>query len=138
MSYTPTTWETGDTITAEKLNNMETGIAKEYNRVITASVSLTEGEFSIDSISHTPAQLEALLAAGVIPVIQAAITGAIPDVTVYNAIPYTQKVGDIYNFCGTMNIGNEVSVVSVGLIKSSDAEWSDSSTVITANLPYST
>jgi hypothetical protein len=27
MSYTPTTWQTGDTITAEKLNNMESGIA---------------------------------------------------------------------------------------------------------------
>lgn len=27
MSYTPTEWKTGDTITAEKLNNMESGIA---------------------------------------------------------------------------------------------------------------
>lgn len=27
MSYTPTNWQTGDTITAEKLNNMEQGIA---------------------------------------------------------------------------------------------------------------
>ena len=27
MSYTPTNWQTGDTITAEKLNNMESGIA---------------------------------------------------------------------------------------------------------------
>ena len=27
MSYTPTTWATGDVITAEKLNNMENGIA---------------------------------------------------------------------------------------------------------------
>lgn len=26
MSYTPTTWQTGDTITAERLNNMESGI----------------------------------------------------------------------------------------------------------------
>lgn len=26
MSYTPTEWQTGDTITAEKLNNMENGI----------------------------------------------------------------------------------------------------------------
>lgn len=26
MSYTPTNWQTGDTITAEKLNNIETGI----------------------------------------------------------------------------------------------------------------
>lgn len=27
MSYTPNTWQTGDTITAAKLNNMEQGIA---------------------------------------------------------------------------------------------------------------
>lgn len=27
MSYTPTNWQTGDTITAEKLNNMESGIS---------------------------------------------------------------------------------------------------------------
>lgn len=27
MSYSPTTWQTGDTIAAEKLNNMEQGIA---------------------------------------------------------------------------------------------------------------
>lgn len=26
MAYTPTTWQSGDTITAEKLNNMESGI----------------------------------------------------------------------------------------------------------------
>ena len=26
MSYTPTNWQTGDTVTAEKLNNMESGI----------------------------------------------------------------------------------------------------------------
>lgn len=26
MSYTPTNWQTGDVITAEKLNNMEAGI----------------------------------------------------------------------------------------------------------------
>lgn len=27
MAYTPTTWQNGDTITAEKLNNMEAGIS---------------------------------------------------------------------------------------------------------------
>lgn len=31
MSYTPTTWVTGDTITATKLNNMEQGIANAGN-----------------------------------------------------------------------------------------------------------
>ena len=30
MSYTPTNWSTGDTITAEKLNKMESGIEKSF------------------------------------------------------------------------------------------------------------
>lgn len=34
MSYTPTNWQTGDTITAEKLNNMEDGIEKASNPFI--------------------------------------------------------------------------------------------------------
>ena len=35
MSYTPNTWQTGDTITATKLNNMEQGIADtSYDLVI--------------------------------------------------------------------------------------------------------
>lgn len=31
MSYTPTNWQAGDTITAEKLNNMENGIENANN-----------------------------------------------------------------------------------------------------------
>ena len=27
MAYTPTNWQTGDTITAEKLNKLENGVA---------------------------------------------------------------------------------------------------------------
>ena len=43
MSYIPTTWETGDVITAEKLNNMESGIANgEDLFVITAMNVATE------------------------------------------------------------------------------------------------
>ena len=34
MTYTPNTWATGDTITAEKLNNMEQGIANAGNVLI--------------------------------------------------------------------------------------------------------
>lgn len=33
MSYTPTDWKTGDVITAEKLNNMESGIVSGQNNV---------------------------------------------------------------------------------------------------------
>lgn len=35
MSYTPTQWQTGDTITAEKLNNMESGIEDGQTLVVT-------------------------------------------------------------------------------------------------------
>ena len=34
MSYTPNTWQTGDTVTAEKLNHMETGIDNVANPFI--------------------------------------------------------------------------------------------------------
>ena len=34
MSYTPTTWAAGDTVTATKLNNMETGIGNAVNKFI--------------------------------------------------------------------------------------------------------
>lgn len=33
MAYTKNTWQTGDTITAEKLNHMETGIYNSINRI---------------------------------------------------------------------------------------------------------
>ena len=41
MSYTPTNWQTGDTVTAEKLNKMETGIANASidGRLVTMEVN---------------------------------------------------------------------------------------------------
>ena len=43
MSYEPTTWETGDTITANKLNNMETGIADANDMApLLVTVTVTE------------------------------------------------------------------------------------------------
>ena len=45
MSYTPTTWQTGDTITAEKLNNMESGI-ENANEPFIVTLTPTEQDFS--------------------------------------------------------------------------------------------
>ena len=45
MSYTPTTWETGDTITAEKLNNMEDGI-ENANEPFIVTLTPTAQDFS--------------------------------------------------------------------------------------------
>lgn len=50
MSYTPTAWQTGDTITAEKLNNMEGGIEDGQTLVVTitqnGSVYVADKTFS--------------------------------------------------------------------------------------------
>lgn len=51
MSYTPTEWQTGDTITAEKLNNMENGIAEaNYPLVITLTPTAADlsGTMNVD------------------------------------------------------------------------------------------
>lgn len=37
MSYTPTNWQTGDTITAEKLNKLENGVAQGDKLIVYAS-----------------------------------------------------------------------------------------------------
>lgn len=41
MSYTKTNWETGDTITAEKLNNLENGVAGNVFVIGEETVDLT-------------------------------------------------------------------------------------------------
>ena len=48
MSYTPTNWQTGDTITAEKMNNIESGISNSATGKI-AVVNLSAGGFSSSS-----------------------------------------------------------------------------------------
>lgn len=45
MSYTPTQWQTGDTITAEKLNNMESGI-ENANEPFVVTLTPTAADFS--------------------------------------------------------------------------------------------
>lgn len=55
MSYTPTEWATGDTITAEKLNKMESGIANAGGGdmfVATISVDAGTGTATADK-THT-------------------------------------------------------------------------------------
>ena len=48
MSYTPTTWVTGDTITAVKLNNMEQGIANAGGMVAPTFTEIGEQQFTCD------------------------------------------------------------------------------------------
>lgn len=50
MSYTKQTWQTGDTITAEKLNHIEDGVddaSRQLNDKITSPTSPASGAFLV-------------------------------------------------------------------------------------------
>ena len=77
MSYTPTTWETGDTITATKLNKMEQGIADaggggdEYDAVIALDVD--GSQFSASIVRGNYSDLASILNNNIAPKILARV-----------------------------------------------------------------
>lgn len=62
MSYTPTQWATGDTITAEKLNNMESGI-ENANEPFIVTLTPTAADFS-GTMDRTPQEITEAYNAG--------------------------------------------------------------------------
>lgn len=60
MSYTPTTWSTGDTITASALNKIEQGIAGSggYDLVIASNIPVIEGQQTISNWSIIEGSIE--------------------------------------------------------------------------------
>ena len=62
MSYTPTTWQTGDTVTATKLNNMETGIENAANAFI-VTLTPTALDYS-GTMDKTVAEISGAFEAG--------------------------------------------------------------------------
>lgn len=61
MSYTPYNWQTGDTITAERLNNMEGGIEIADPFVITLTPTAADLSGTMDK---TPAEIDEQFRAG--------------------------------------------------------------------------
>lgn len=61
MSYTPTNWQTGDTITAEKLNNMEAGIKASdiYGDMFIVHATMIDPETGTLTVAETPAEIQA-------------------------------------------------------------------------------
>lgn len=56
MAYTKTTWNTGDTITAEKLNNLESGVAAANGEATTSVPGLVKQMANIPQLSAEPTQ----------------------------------------------------------------------------------
>lgn len=61
MSYTPTNWQTGDTITAEKLNNMEAGIKASdiYGDMFIVHATMIDPQAGTLTVAETPAEIQA-------------------------------------------------------------------------------
>lgn len=113
MSYTPTTWINGDTITAEKLNNMEQGIQQFF--VVHGTISLDSQTVVFD---ETFPEMVAAVSAGAI--IMAVVTFAngmiirtfyMSDIVVLN--------GNIVNIT-CFNVGNDDGGIAATELSLSD------------------
>ena len=58
MAYTPNTWNTGDVITAEKLNNLEQGVAAAGAAATTAQAGVVKQIANIAQLSAAPTQAD--------------------------------------------------------------------------------
>lgn len=75
MSYTPTEWQTGDTITAEKLNNMEQGIVGAVASFNIEFFRDPEEGISRIILFASPAELQAAYQAGAVIIASGALIG---------------------------------------------------------------
>ena len=107
MSYTPTEWQTGDTITAEKLNNMENGI-------------IENGEL------HIPLVCDEVNPAYIPQEEAEAIYGKIPN--------YTKFVFDFYE---PVDVDREYAILSVEAERLATIMLGTNKYILFANIPYS-
>lgn len=56
MAYTPTEWQTGDIVTAEKLNKLENGVADSSGGILAVNLILEE-DSSVPSLDKTYAEI---------------------------------------------------------------------------------
>ena len=64
MSYTPTEWSSGDTITAAKMNKLEQGVANAGGVVVIHETITHDGDRTTHTLDHTAQEIYDLLAAG--------------------------------------------------------------------------
>lgn len=69
MAYTPNTWATGDTITAQKLNNMEQGIANSGALVVNLAW-IPDDEFGNSTLDKTWQEIHDAVLSGGVTIVQ--------------------------------------------------------------------
>ena len=89
MSYTPTEWATGDTITAEKLNKLEQGVAA-GSLIVHVTATVDEGA-NLYSLVTPYSDILAAIEAGTIPLMMIEVEGM--ESTLYAAFIATDAEG---------------------------------------------
>lgn len=90
MSYTPINWQTGDTITAEKLNKMDNGWGVENTQLFSEPVTTTAGDFWNTATLTYSTAIDA-------PAITVTFDG-----TDYTCARTDRQVADSYSYGGTL------------------------------------
>lgn len=67
MSYTPTTWAAGDTVTAAKLNKLEQGVASSGGGLKVGVTTIDGGTNTIYALDKTWKQISDAIENGIIP-----------------------------------------------------------------------
>lgn len=108
MAYTPTEWETGDVITAAKLNNMEQGIEDASSQSMPVNV-LSDLVNMVFYLDKTYSEIKRALLAGVCPVF---LINSDPRGTIYT-LAQCSKLHDVTEGTYTEN-GLTIFVVGQG------------------------
>lgn len=131
MSYTPTNWATGDVITAEKLNNMESGIDNAGMFVITVKVNNSD---VIQSVDKTFEDTLTAINNGLIPVAiikqpgeegELDFTFYVLPLTKYNPEEHiTFTLNDVYVSYGANSKVTDICLYYFQLLNGSDPSFS--------------
>lgn len=129
MSYSPTTWETGDTITAEKLNKMEGGIA---GAVVSFPITYEHDDYAGESryILHaSPGEVVAALNSGAIVIGAVHFVSPWDPTDIHDGLWYLLYANDSYcgfwgrEFDGNNTQDNELLADASGETMSTDGGY---------------
>lgn len=125
MPYVEQTWVTGETITAEKLNHMEDGIASDETGIFLVTLTLT-GE-NTGTIDKTFSEIITALDSGQIPIIKRVANGEYAG-----SLPFQSDTPNAINFTVNRYVGgnnnltvhiNYVNVMSDNTIDIGEYEY---------------
>lgn len=104
MSYEKTTWETGDTITAEKLNKLENGVAEagESGGVLVTFTVTMQDMYTVGSVVADKTYLQVIEAINKGSVVMAKVTG-LPARDILIAFSRTGSNSIEFMGCGVVN-----------------------------------